>query len=153
MLIKVISTFFYIGYCPIVPGTVTSFAAALVIWLLKDYSLGYIAAAAAITMLGFIVSAPAEKMFGKKDDRRIVIDEVAGMFISFLFLPADKITIIWLFWGFILFRAFDAFKIYPANKLQRLSGSLGVMADDILAGVYTNIILQLFLRFASCRIS
>jgi phosphatidylglycerophosphatase A len=152
-LIKTVSTFFFIGYCPVIPGTVTSLAAALVIWLLKDYSSAYIASAAVIMILGFIVSAPAEKIFGKKDDRRIVIDEVAGMFISFLFLPYYKITIMWLFVGFLLFRAFDASKIYPANKLQRLAGSLGVMADDILAGVYTNIILQLFLRLASCRTS
>ena len=152
-LIKIISTFFFIGYCPIIPGTVTSMASALFIWLLKDYSSAYIASTVALIILGFIVSAPAENIFGKKDDRRIVIDEVAGMFISFIFLPAGSITIVSLFWGFILFRAFDASKIYPANKLQRFSGSLGVMADDILAGVYANIILQLFLRFASCRIS
>ncbi|MFA5096557.1 MAG: phosphatidylglycerophosphatase A [Candidatus Omnitrophota bacterium] len=152
-IIKITGTFFFIGCSPLIPGTVTSAAAIIPVILLKNNQTWYIAATLLVTALGFIVSGPAEKIFRKKDDRRIVIDEVAGMFLTFLFIPADKITLWPLFWGFMLFRAFDALKVYPANKLQRLPGSLGVMADDILAGVYANIILQVFLRFASCRTS
>jgi phosphatidylglycerophosphatase A len=152
-LIKAISTFCFTGYSPLIPGTVASFASIFVVVLLKGNSTVYIAATAIIIAAGFLVSGPAEKVFNKKDDRRIVIDELAGIMVSFLFIPAEKITLWPLFWGFMLFRAFDALKVYPANKLQDLSGGLGVMADDLMAAVYTNLILQVFLRFLSCRTS
>ena len=151
--IKAVSTFFFVGYSPLIPGTVASFVSIFVVILFRSYPVGYMAATAIIIVVGFLVSGPAEKVFNKKDDRRIVIDELAGIMVSFLFLPAGKITLWPLFWGFMLFRAFDALKIYPANKLQDLSGGLGVMADDLMAGVYANVILQVFLRCASCRIS
>lgn len=152
-IIKTVSTFFFVGYSPLIPGTAASFVSIFVVILLKGNSIGYIAATLAIIVVGLLVSGPAEKVFNKKDDRRIVIDELAGIMVSFLFLPGEKITLWPLFWGFMLFRAFDALKVYPANKLQDLAGGLGVMADDLMAGAYTNIILQVFLRFVSCRIS
>jgi phosphatidylglycerophosphatase A len=152
-IIKAVSTVFFVGYSPLIPGTVASFVSIFVVILFKNYPAAYMAATAIIIAVGFLVSGQAEKIFNKKDDRRIVIDELAGIMVSFLFLPGAKITVWPLFWGFMLFRAFDALKIYPANKLQDLSGGLGVMADDLMAGVYTNIILQVFFRLASLRIS
>ena len=152
-IIKAVSTVCFTGYSPLIPGTVASFASIFVVILLKGSPIGYMAGTAIIIAVGFLVSGPAEKIFNKKDDRRIVIDELAGIMVSFLFLPGEKITLWPLFWGFMLFRAFDALKVYPANKLQDLNGGLGVMADDLMAGAYTNIILQVFLRFVSCRTS
>lgn len=149
-LIKTISSFFYVGYLPAIPGTFASLAAAAIIWLLRDYPVAYILVATIIMGAGFIVSGKAEKLFGKKDAECIVIDEIAGMFLSVLFLPINAVT---LFCAFVLFRGFDAAKIYPADILQKLDGAGGVMADDIVAGIYTNLILQFVLRLPSCRIS
>ena len=80
-----------------------------------------------------------------------MIDEINGMLISFLGLSAagagiaaDKLTLIA---GFVIFRILDAIKPYPANRLQRRWGSLGIMGDDIVAGIYTNLILRLILSF------
>jgi phosphatidylglycerophosphatase A len=145
-LIKTISSFFYVGYLPLLPGTFGSIAAAALIWLFKDNPVGCVAFGMLITLAGFIVSAAAEKIFKRKDAECIVIDEVAGMFLSLLFLPVNAVS---LFCAFLLFRGFDAMKIYPADKMQRLGGAKGVMLDDVVAAVYTNLILQVALRLFS----
>ena len=149
-LIKTISSFFYVGYLPLAPGTFASMAALGIIWLLKGKPILYLLFTTLITILGFALSRQAELVFRKKDDEKIVLDEIAGMSLSLLFLPVNTVT---LFLAFILFRGFDAFKIYPADKLQHLSGSKGVMLDDIVAGIYTNLALQFVLSFFSCKIS
>jgi phosphatidylglycerophosphatase A len=82
----------------------------------------------------------------RKDARCIVIDEVCGILVALMFIPADiKIVVI----AFLLFRLLDALKPYPAGCLERLDGGMGIMCDDLVAGLYTNIILQVVLRFAS----
>lgn len=103
-----------------------------------------------LIILGFLVTGEAEKILKKKDAKYIVIDEVSGMLLSLIFLPYNiKLVIL----AFLLFRILDALKPYPAGKLQKLKGSIGVMSDDIIAGLYTNIILQVVLRLASFKIS
>ena len=73
-----------------------------------------------------------------------MIDEVSGMLIAVFLLPVDfKVYLI----AFFLFRAFDMFKIYPINKLESLPGGKGIMMDDIVSGLYTNIIMQIVLSF------
>ena len=99
--------------------------------------------AAFIIILGFAVSGKAERMFNKKDAKCIVIDEVAGMLLSLMFLPFDiKFVII----AFVLFRLLDILKPYPANRIQELKGSIGIMGDDIVAGLYTNLIMLVVLK-------
>lgn len=100
-----------------------------------------------ITITGFLVCGRAERVFGKKDARYIVIDEVSGMLLSLGFLPYYNIKVIIA--GFLVFRILDSLKPYPAWQLQGLKGSLGVMSDDIIAGIYTNVVLQLALKLAS----
>lgn len=79
-----------------------------------------------------------------------MIDEVSGMLLSLIFLPYDiKLVII----AFILFRILDTLKPYPLGRLQNLAGSIGIMSDDIVAGLYTNIILQVVLRLVSFKAS
>ncbi len=100
--------------------------------------------------LGFLVSGKAEGIFGKKDAQCIVIDEASGMLVALLFLPYDiKLVII----AFCLFRTLDILKPYPIKKLQELKGGFGIMADDIAAGLCVNLILQVFLRLASFKVS
>lgn len=148
--IKILSTFFYVGYLPLVPGTFASISGIFLFYLVKDSGTIYFLLTLALLILGFLVAGRAEEIFQKKDARCIVIDEVAGMLLALLFIPYQiKLVII----AFVIFRILDALKPYPAFALQNLKGSLGVMSDDIIAGLYTNIILQIVLRTASFRTS
>ena len=143
------STFFYIGYSP-APGTLASLAGIFLFYLISGNAGLYLASTLFCIILGIMLSGEAERVIGKKDAHCIVIDEVSGMLISLLFLPCD-IRIVVL--AFFLFRILDITKPYPANNLQSLPGGLGIMADDIIAGIYTNIILQSVLRLATFRLS
>lgn len=151
IIIKTISTFFYIGYLPFIPGTFGSMAGICLYYLIKKSTpIIYTLFTLLLIILGFLVAGEAEKIFNNKDARCIVIDEVCGMLLSLIFVPYNiKLVII----AFILFRLLDSLKPYPAGRFQDLKGSAGVMLDDIIAGVYTNIILQAVLRLASFRIS
>lgn len=147
---KLLSTFFYIGYLPLIPGTFGSMAGVFLFYLVRHSLLAHVGLTLLMVIVGFMFSGQAERIFGKKDARYIVIDEVAGMLLALLFIPYDlKIVII----AFFLFRILDAFKPYPASILQELKGSLGIMADDLVAGLYTGVILQIALRLASLRAS
>lgn len=149
-IIKIISTFFYLGYLPLIPGTFGSIAGIFLFYLLHKSAFIYIAALLVLILLGFLVCGEAEKIFKKKDARYIVIDEVIGMLLSLMFIPDDiKLVII----AFFLFRLLDTIKPYPAGRLEEVKGSMGVLADDIIAGLYTNIILQVVWRLASFRTS
>lgn len=144
-IVRLIATFFFVGYTPFIPGTLASGVAIFFIWSLRNQPFLYILVTFVITMTGFLVSSSAERILGQKDARQLVIDEVSGMFVSLLFLPVDLKTI---FCAFILFRITDAMKVFPADRLEHLSGARGVMLDDLTAGIYTNLILQAVFRFA-----
>lgn len=134
-----ISTFFYIGYAAYAPGTIASAAGVFLFMLLRSERV-LLLSTAVILGLGFFVCGKAEKIFNKKDSSCIVIDEVAGMLLSLLFIPRNlKYVII----AFIVFRIIDIFKPYPLKKAQKLPGSTGVMTDDIIAGLYTNAFLRI----------
>ena len=142
-LIKTLSTFFYVGYLPLIPGTFASLVGVLIFYIARTNFLIYSCVTLCVTFSGFFVSGKAEKIFNKKDPKYIVIDEVCGMLLSLMFLPLDiKLVII----AFILFRLLDIIKPYPADIFQSLSGSIGIMGDDIVAGLYTNLILQIVLK-------
>ena len=143
-LIKMLSSVFFIGYSRFFPGTLASLAAFLIyIFLIRgNYALHLICVLTAV-ILGSWISGKAEKLFKRKDAPQIVIDDFSGMLAALLFLPYG-LRIGWL--GFIVFRLFDVFKPYPISKIEKLSGSWGVMGDDLLAALYTNITLQLFLK-------
>jgi phosphatidylglycerophosphatase A len=98
-----------------------------------------------ITGLGIWSGNVVESIWGK-DHNRVVIDEVAGMCITLLWVPVTALNILI---GLILFRIFDIAKPFYIRRLEKLPGGWGVMFDDILAGIYANLILQLFLRFNS----
>lgn len=148
--VKILATFFYAGFFPLVPGTFASMLGIVLLFLIKGDFFIYWIATAVLLILGFLVSGQAEQIFQQKDSRYIVIDEVAGMFLSLAFLPFDiRLLLI----GFFIFRLLDTLKPFPAGRLQNLKGSLGIMIDDIVAAFYTNIILQIVFRFASSKTS
>ena len=122
----------------------------ILLFLIKGNLFIYGIITTVLLILGFLVAGQAERIFQQKDSRHIVIDEAAGMFLSLAFMPYDiRLLLI----GFFLFRLLDTLKPFPAGRLQNLKGSLGIMIDDIVAAFYTNIILQVVLRFASFKAS
>ena len=146
-LVKATSTVFFIGYLPLVPGTFGSIAGVGLFYLLKGVtSLTYFLFISGIIALGLMTSGQMEKLLNKKDPGCIVIDEVAGMLIALSFMPYDFRIV---FLAFLVFRILDTLKPYPAARLQDMHGAIGVIGDDLVAGIYTNIVLQavLILKF------
>ena len=141
-LIKAIATFFFVGYLPFMPGTWGSLAGVIVYFLIRHNICLFLSVFAVLFFLGLYVGGRAEDIFGKKDDKRIVIDEVCGILLLYLLIPGSKLNLIV---GFILFRLFDIFKLYPAKKLERLPHSWGVMADDVASALFSYIIVSLAL--------
>jgi phosphatidylglycerophosphatase A len=132
------------GYSPVASGTVGSLV-GLLLWvpLMGLSPLSYAAALAAVIAVGIWAAGRAEQVFGGHDDGRITIDEVAGMLLSLAWLPARP-EVAGL--GFFFFRLFDIWKPFPARAAERLPSGLGVMADDLVAGVYANLCGQLVWR-------
>lgn len=121
------------------PGTVGSLVTVVVIWLLPFTPLGLGYTLGAVTVIGIWAGSRVERVLGKKDPGLIVIDEVAGMLLSVLLLPR---TIPVLVTAFLLFRLLDIWKPFPARESQALTGGVGVMVDDLIAGLYTLILVM-----------
>jgi phosphatidylglycerophosphatase A len=97
-----------------------------------------------IVAAGVWAASQTEKFSGKKDPGKVVIDEVAGQYIALLPIPLSLEPAWWsMILAFILFRFFDIVKPYPARRLESLHGGLGIMADDIIAGIYAAIIVAI----------
>jgi len=148
--VKLLSSFFYLGFLPVMPGTFGSLAGLVLFFLIRKGPFLYTLVTLCLLFLGFLICGKAETAFKKKDPRYVVIDEVVGMLISLVFIPFDYRLIII---GFFLFRLLDTLKPYPASSFQNTKGSLGIMGDDIIAGLYANLTLQLLVRFAVFKIS
>ena len=140
-----IATAFGAGYSPIAPGTAGSAVALAILWLVPFSATGLIVFFVVVTLLGTWAAHVAEAVVGTKDPGAIVIDEVAGMTLSVLTLP---LTAPVLLAGFVLFRVFDVVKPFPAGRLQSLTGGIGVMIDDLVAGLYALIVLVVLRRLA-----
>ena len=139
-----LATVAYCGYFPIAPGTVGS-AAGLAVYLLVWWTQS-LALEAGLIVVIFVVgtwaASHAERFFGAIDPGPVVIDEVLGQLVTLAFIPVGVSAALT---GFVLFRIFDVIKPYPANRLERLHGGLGIMADDAMAGIYANIVLRLMM--------
>jgi phosphatidylglycerophosphatase A len=104
----------------------------------------YILASLVFIWMAVLVSSVAEAIYRRKDDGRIVIDEVVGFLVTMLFVPHTWKAVAL---GFVLFRIFDVLKPPPARKLQDLRGGVGVVIDDLVAGVYACVCLHVLLYF------
>ena len=145
-LIIIIATGFYSGYLPKAPGTWGSLVGLVLFFLLHSLNLEiYLGVVAGIFLIGTFAAGEAEKIMDRQDPGLVVIDEIVGILITMIAIPATPLT---MFLGFILFRIFDIFKPFPVGFVdQRFHGGLGIMLDDIVAGIYSLIILQLLVRF------
>jgi phosphatidylglycerophosphatase A len=140
----VIATAFGAGYSPIAPGTAGSLVGLALFWPLQltppwIQVLVTLAAFAA----GVAASSRLAQGLGRKDPGAAVVDEVVGMWLSLLFLPFTPATAAF---GFVLFRVLDVFKPWPARQLEALPGGWGIMTDDVMAGIYANLLLRAGLR-------
>jgi phosphatidylglycerophosphatase A len=142
---KAIATVFGIGYIPKGGGTVAAIAFCVFFYFGVEYHLvsqmGLVIFTLATFIIGVFVSNKLEAGWGK-DSKRIVVDEVLGMAVSLLFMPINFVIILS---GLILFRIFDIWKPLYIRRTENLKGGWGVMVDDLVAGVYSNIILQIII--------
>lgn len=143
-IIKYIATLGPMGFMPVAPGTFGTLVSVILLWVLSPSPPVHIAIFLVALAGGTFVSHEAEKLFGRKDASPIVIDEFAGYLVSTAFLPQSRG---YLIAAFILFRLFDILKPPPIMEVQRLPGGVGIMADDLIAGIYTNLILQVWRIF------
>jgi phosphatidylglycerophosphatase A len=138
-----VATALGVGYVPLAPGTAGS-AVGLVLWALLPASAALQTAVILVMLVaGSITGSVAEKHFKRTDPRQVVLDEVMGLLITLYLIPG--LTWFGATIGFLLFRAADVVKPFPANRLERLHGGLGVMADDAMAAVYANLVLRVIL--------
>jgi phosphatidylglycerophosphatase A len=142
-----VSTVGYLGYFPIAPGTIGSAAGLAVYAAVAATGSPWVEAGviAAIFLIGAWASTTAERFFGGIDPGPVVVDEVLGMLITLAFLPVSATGAII---GFFIFRVLDVVKPFPANRLERLHGGIGVMADDAAAAVYGNLVMRLLVMWA-----
>jgi phosphatidylglycerophosphatase A len=121
------------GYAPVAPGTVASLLTAVALWLVPFTLVGLVVTLVAVTAAGVWSGHRAERVLGGKDPAAVVVDEVAGMMLSVLLVPRTPAV---LLSAFVLFRILDVWKPFPAYQSQSLPGGWGVMADDVVAGMY-----------------
>ncbi len=139
---QTIATCGFIGHLPYAPGTFGSALALLLVFVIKPDNLELLIIFLPVFLLGLITSHTAEKNLGR-DSGHIVIDEFSGYLAAVLFIPKSTG---YLLAAFLLFRIFDIIKPPPIRKMEKLfCGGTGIMLDDIMAAVYTNICLQIFM--------
>lgn len=136
------ATFFYVGKIPRAPGTFATLATIPLWYLMSSLNpIWYMAITFLIVIFGIFISEAYEKTQAVHDSREIVIDEVAGFLITMVWLPVTWQSVVF---GFLLFRFFDIVKPPPIRQLdQKIMGGVGVMLDDVAAGIIANLILQI----------
>jgi len=147
-----VCTFGYIGYAPVAPGTIGSLAGLLVHAGLRWAGADPLAEAlviAGLFAIGTWSGTHAERYFGGTDPGPGVIDEVVGMLITLYLVPTSW-TLAAI--GFIVFRALDVVKPFPAGRFERLHGGLGMMADDAMSAIYGNAVMQLLVWSAAASL-
>ena len=142
-LAVLIATVFGVGRAPLAPGTVASVVTVIVLGLVPFSRAGLVIFLLVVVAVGTWAAHLAERVIGGKDPGAIVIDEVAGMTLSVVAFPLTPEV---LAAGLALFRVFDVLKPPPARESQRLTGGVGVMIDDLIAGLYALAIIAVSRR-------
>lgn len=144
-LIKLLATGFGAGLAPVAPGTIGTLVGVGIClicwplpWLLRLLIVIF------LLVLAIYIAERAEQLYRKKDDQRIVIDEIAGFQVAMLPIA---VTSLHLLVGFVLFRIFDILKPFPLRDLQKMPGGLGIVLDDVAAGIYAGVLMLLLVFF------
>lgn len=135
-----IATLGPVGYFPVAPGTFGTVVALLILFLLRPTFPAMLVMTIAAFVLGIFSSSSAEAVLGKDDPGQVVIDEVVGYFVTMLFFETDSMRNLLI--AFVLFRALDIIKPPPIRFIEKkFRGGLGIMLDDIVAGIFSAILL------------
>lgn len=135
-----LATGFGSGYSPVAPGTAGSAVGLLLYWPLHRLpGLPLAAVVGAVFLVGVLAASDVARRVGFEDPGIVVVDEIVGMWVSLAFLPLTPSTAVA---AFVLFRVMDVLKPYPARQLESLPSGWGIMADDLMAGVYANLLLR-----------
>lgn len=143
-LTRILLSLFGLGFLPLCPGTWGTAGAVAIAYLLPAGPAWPLAAAAVLlaSSLSTIALGPrAERVSGRKDPGFVVLDEVAGYLVTVAAL--SKPDPVWLAAGFVLFRITDIVKPWPARRIERLPGGVGVLVDDLVAGLYALVAMVL----------
>ncbi len=135
-VLRTFTSVFFLGYAPVASGTFGSLPAIIVAWWSRKSSLYGLLLAVVLFVLGVAASDRVAKSLGREDPSEITVDEFVGMLIAFLWRPMTPLSVIVIF---VLYRLFDIFKPFPARQCESLPGGLGIMADDVVAGIYANL--------------
>lgn len=136
----VLATGFGSGYSPFAPGTAGSAVGLIFVWGMSYLSLpGQLVAVLVVTVLSMLAADIVARATGLKDPGLIVADEIAGMMVTMIAIP---LTLTSLVLGFILFRVMDVVKPPPARQFEHFKGGIGIVADDLMAGVYAHLALR-----------
>lgn len=139
LIIKVFASGLFSGYSPLVSGTVGSLV-GIGLYLIPGFERPEILIP--VVLVSFLLGIPAsrrmESHYGH-DPSQVTIDEVVGMWITLAFLPK---TLFFITAGFFIFRLLDIIKPFPARRIDQMRGGLGIMLDDVVAGFYSNLVLQ-----------
>lgn len=140
---KFLGSGFFTGYIPFASGTFGSLAALIIYIAIPGFENAYVIIPLIFlsTIYGIYVGSKFEKVYGK-DPAECTIDEVIGMWISLIYLPKSFAIYVT---AFFIWRIIDIIKIFPIRKLEKLDGGLGIVADDVLGGIYSLIIIHLIL--------
>ncbi len=141
ILLRNLATLGPIGHLRPAPGTIGSLVALGTGYLIASFSLGVLVAGILVlSILGIFAAERYGQRTGKKDASEVIIDEVAGQWIPLVIIPLE---IEWYIAAFLLFRFFDISKIGPVGHAERFAGGVGVMADDLVAGILAALVLWL----------
>ena len=144
--VKFFATCFGLGYSPIFPGAVGVVFATVIAYLIHPLPLfNKILITLILIVLAVPLSTKAEKLFQKKDCKKIIIDEVVGILIATIWFT--NLPVIMFISILFIYGLFDTIKIYPANVSENLYGGWGIVIDDIIAGIYTALAVFLILKF------
>ena len=140
-----LATGFGAGLSPIAPGTAGTAVGLLLFWPLSALSRAVQAGAIVVVSLVGVWGADlVARREAREDPGLVVVDEIVGMWISLFCVPLSLKTAAA---AFLLFRIMDVVKPFPARRLEDLHGGWGIVADDVMAGIYANLVLQVILRF------
>jgi phosphatidylglycerophosphatase A len=140
-----IATCAHVGYAPVAPGTWGSAFGLVIYYLVRRQASTAVelVVIALITVIGLWAATEAEHYFGGIDPGPVVIDEVIGMLITLALHPVNVLGAVL---GFLIFRVLDVIKPWPARRLELLPGGFGVVFDDVMAGVYGNLLMWAAIR-------
>lgn len=144
-VILLLSQGFGLGRIPFAPGTFGTLPGLILAWFCWQTPNGIDLAVTAVVLLAAIwIAGRSAQMLGVADDPRIVIDEIAGVLVAFVLVPPSGLALVI---GFCVFRLLDIAKPPPISTVdRRVKGGVGIVLDDVLAGIGTNLILQLLFR-------